>query len=123
MDAIARAVIVYLLLLMIFRIAGKRTLAQITTFDLVLTLIISDAVRQAVVTADSLLANAFLLVSGLVGFDILTALLKQRCSCLDRLIDRTSLALIEEGRQHRESMERRRIGQNDIIQAARARFG
>ena len=44
MDTIIRACFVYGLLLLIFRISGKRTLAQVTTFDLVLTLIISEAI-------------------------------------------------------------------------------
>ncbi|MEX2284304.1 MAG: YetF domain-containing protein [Gemmatimonadota bacterium] len=123
MDAITRAVIVYLLLLLIFRIAGKRTLAQITTFDLVLTLIISEAVQQAMVDADNSMTNAFLLVIGLVGFDILISLVKERSPWLDRLIEGTPLVLIEKGKQHPKYMQRERIAENDILHAARARFG
>jgi uncharacterized membrane protein YcaP (DUF421 family) len=43
-DSVFRAVATYLFLMLIFRISGKRSLAQITTFDLVLLLIISEAV-------------------------------------------------------------------------------
>ena len=123
MDAITRSVIVYLLLLIIFRIAGKRTLSQITTFDLVLTLIISEAVQQALVDSDNSMTNAFLLVIALVGFDILISLVKERSPFLDRLIEGTPLVLIEKGKLHRKYMQRERISENDIIHAARARFG
>lgn len=42
MDAVLRAVAIYVALLVIFRISGKRTLAQITTFDFVLLLIVGE---------------------------------------------------------------------------------
>ena len=123
MDAITRAVIVYLLLLIIFRIAGKRTLSQITTFDLVLTLIISEAVQQALVDSDNSMTNAFLLVIGLVGFDILVSLVKQRSPLIDRLIEGTPLVLVENGKLHPKYLKMERIDENEIIHAARSRLG
>ena len=123
MDAITRAAIVYLLLLIIFRIAGKRTLSQITTFDLVLTLIISEAVQQALVGSDGSLTNALLLVIGLVGFDILVSIAKDRSPKLDRLIEGTPLVLVENGKLHHKYLKRERIDENEIIHAARSRFG
>ena len=123
MDAITRSVIVYLLLLIIFRIAGKRTLSQITTFDLVLTLIISEAVQQALVDSDNSMTNAFLLVIALVGFDILVSLVKQRSPLIDRLIEGTPLVLIENGKLHYKYLKRERIDENEIMHAARSRLG
>jgi uncharacterized membrane protein YcaP (DUF421 family) len=123
MDAITRSVIVYLLLLIIFRIAGKRTLSQITTFDLVLTLIISEAVQQALVDSDNSMTNAFLLVIALVGFDILVSLVKQRSPWLDRLIEGTPLVLVEGGKLHHKYLQRERIDENEIMHAARSRLG
>jgi uncharacterized membrane protein YcaP (DUF421 family) len=63
MDSVLRALAVYAVLLLVFRIAGKRSLAQITTFDAVLLLIISEAVQQALVDGDESMSNAFLLGS------------------------------------------------------------
>jgi uncharacterized membrane protein YcaP (DUF421 family) len=123
MDAITRSVIVYLLLLIIFRIAGKRTLSQITTFDLVLTLIISEAVQQALVDSDNSMTNAFLLVIGLVGFDILVSLVKQRSPLIDRLIEGTPLVLVENGKPHPKYLKMERIDEAEIIHAARSRLG
>ena len=44
MEAVVRAAAVYALLLVLFRITGKRSLSQITTFDFILLLIISEAI-------------------------------------------------------------------------------
>ncbi len=123
MDAIVRAVVVYLMLLAIFRIAGKRTLSQATTFDLVLTLIISESIQQALVDSDGSMTNAFLIVVGLVGFDIIVSVAKDRWPRLDRLIEGTPLVLMENGRLHRKFMQRERVAETEIVQAARARFG
>ena len=52
MDSLTRGAAVYLVLLLIFRIAGRRTLAQMTSFDLVLLLIISEATQNAMIGDD-----------------------------------------------------------------------
>lgn len=123
MDSIFRAVFVYLALLLIFRIAGKRTLSDTTTFDLVLTLIISEAVQQALVDSDNSLTNAMLLVIALVGFDILMSLAKQRSPLIAKLIEGTPLVLIEKGKKHPQYMKRERVDESEIMQAARHSHG
>ena len=52
MDTVIRSAVVYLFMLVVFRISGKRSLSQITTFDFVLLLIISEATQQALVGND-----------------------------------------------------------------------
>jgi uncharacterized membrane protein YcaP (DUF421 family) len=119
MDTILRATFVFFMLLVIFQIAGKRTLAQITTFDLVLTLIISEAIQEALVDSDHSLTNALLLVITLVGLDIGLSLLKMRSRCLDRLIEGVPVVVVEEGALHRDRMEWERVDREDILEAAR----
>lgn len=46
MEMVLRAAAIYLILLIIFKIAGRRTLMQLTNFDLILLLIISEATQQ-----------------------------------------------------------------------------
>ena len=70
MFSVLRGVLVYFFLLVIFRISGKRTISQITTFDFVLLLIISEVVQQAMIANDNSMINAALLVITLVGLDI-----------------------------------------------------
>jgi uncharacterized membrane protein YcaP (DUF421 family) len=120
MDTILRAVFVFFLLLVIFRIAGRRTLAQITTFDLVLTLIISEAIQGALLnSSDHSLTNAFLLVVTLVGLDIGLSLLKMRSQRLERLIEGVPVVIVEEGVLHQDRMERERVDRGDLLEAAR----
>ncbi|STV27280.1 membrane protein [Klebsiella pneumoniae] len=52
MEMVLRAAAIYLILLIIFKIAGRRTLMQLTNFDLILLLIISEATQQAMLSTD-----------------------------------------------------------------------
>ncbi len=119
MDAIVRAAAVYLFLLVLFRLSGKRTLAEVTTFDLILTLIISEAIQQALIATDNSLTNGLLIVVTLVGLDILISAVKQRFPRVDRFLEGVPVTILEEGSLQRESMQRERVDEQDILQAAR----
>jgi uncharacterized membrane protein YcaP (DUF421 family) len=70
MDAVLRAVVIYFVLLILFRIAGRRTLSEMTMFDFVLALIIGEATQQALVGQDFSVTNAVLVVTTLLFLDI-----------------------------------------------------
>jgi uncharacterized membrane protein YcaP (DUF421 family) len=123
MESVIRAAVVYTVLLVLFRIAGKRSLAEITSFDLVLLLIISEATQQAMLDDDNSMTNALLIVSTLVGMNILISVLTTRWKRLDRLIEDVPLVILEDGRPIREHMLKERIDENDILEAARSLQG
>lgn len=123
MDAILRGVVVYLLLLIIFRIAGRRSLAEITTFDLVLTLIISESIQQALIDGDDSLTNAFLVVIALIGTDILLSQVKLRWPRVEHVLQGLPLVILEHGKPLTERMNRERVDEQDILHAAREQEG
>jgi uncharacterized membrane protein YcaP (DUF421 family) len=122
-DAVIRAAAMYFILIVVFRITGKRALAQITTFDFVLLLVISEATQQAMTGSDFSVTEAFLIILTLTALDIGLSLLKQRSKKIDRLVDSTPLLLIENGKIHQERMDHARIDRNDILSSARAQDG
>ena len=69
MDSVIRAAIVYGFVRLVFRIAGKRSVAEITTFDFVLLLIISETTQTALVKNDNSITNAMILIVTIVGLD------------------------------------------------------
>ena len=123
MDTVFRALAVYAILLIIFRISGKRSLAQITTFDLVLTLIISEAIQQALVDSDNSMTNAIILVLTLVATDIGLSLAKQRWGAFERIVEGTPVILLEQGHLHEARMRAERVGPEEILGAAREAHG
>jgi len=119
MDAVLRALVVYFVLLIIFRIAGNRTLAQMTSFDLILLLIISETIQQALIGSDQSITHALLLVLTLVGAAVLLSLLKQKSPTLERLLEGAPVVIIEKGQVHQERMDKMRVDEADIMEAAR----
>lgn len=123
MGSILRATVVYVILLVIFRVAGKRTLSQVSTFDFVLLLIISESIQQALVNNDNSMTNALLLVLTLIGLNIIFSILKQRWPQVDRISEGLPVLVYSRGRPHREAMRKERIGEEDIMHAARTIHG
>ncbi|EYB68526.1 hypothetical protein DEIPH_ctg021orf0037 [Deinococcus phoenicis] len=119
MDAVLRSAAIYLFLLLIFRLSGKRTLAQITTFDMILLLIISEVTQQAMIGDDFSVTQALLAITTLVGLDVGLSLWKQRSPKLERLIDSVPVLILEHGRPIPERMKQLRIDESDILDAAR----
>lgn len=119
MDSVFRALAVYGFLLVIFRITGKRSLAQITTFDAIVLLIISEAVQQALIDSDESMTNAFLLVVTLMTADVVMSLLSTRSNRVDKLLNDVPLVLIDDGELQHERMKKSRVTPDDILENAR----
>ena len=123
MDAVLRAAAIYLILMVIFRVAGQRSLAQITTFDFVLLLIIGEATQQALLGEDFSVTNAVIVIVTLVGIDIALSLWKQRSGRVERLLDGVPIIILENGRPFKDRMDKARVDETDILSAARASQG
>ena len=123
MDAVLRALVIYLVILVIFRASGKRTLAQITTFDFVLLLICGEATQQGLLGDDFSVTNALLVVSTLVGVDVGLSFVKEKAPRVARAIDSLPLVVLENGAVIQERMDRARIDEDDILAAGRQSQG
>ena len=123
MDAIVRGFMVYLFLLILFRIAGRRTLGNLTNFDFVLLLIISEATQNAMIGNDYSMMNGFLVILTLVGLDIVLSFMKQRFPMMERYVDGLPLVLVDQGRPLKELMNRARVDEQDILASAREKHG
>lgn len=123
MDSVFRAAAVYLILLVILRIAGKRTLAQITVFDFILVLIISEATQQALLGDDFSVTAAAVVIATLVLLDIALSVLKQNSERVDQIIDDIPVVIVDNGKLLLDRMQRARIDEQDILVAARELHG
>lgn len=123
MTTIFRAAIIYVALLLIFRLLGRRALAQITTFDFVLLLIISETTQQAMIGDDFSITNAVLCILTLVTLDLGLSLWKRRWPRLERYVEGMPLVIVENGVPLRERMKKARVDEQDVMTAARATQG
>ncbi|HZH42937.1 MAG TPA: YetF domain-containing protein [Lysobacter sp.] len=123
MESVLRALVVYAFLLVVFRIAGKRTLAQSTNFELVLLLIISETIQEALVDQDHSVTNAFLLVLTMVATSLGLSLIKQRWPAVSKWLDGLPVAVIRGGKPDRELMRELRVDDDEVVSAARRQEG
>lgn len=123
MDAILRAATIYVGIFIILRATGKRSLAEITTFDFVLLLIISEATQQGMLGEDFSLTTAFLAVITLVGIDLGLSLITYRSPVLDKIVNGVPVVLVVDGEPLRDRMLKVRVNDDDIMEQARLNQG
>lgn len=123
MDAVLRAGSIYFILLLIFRVSGKRTLAQITTFDFILLLIVGEATQQGLLGDDFSVTNAILVVLTLVGIDVVLSEVKERFPRFSRATESLPVIVVQDGELIEERMRLARIDESDILSAGRERHG
>jgi uncharacterized membrane protein YcaP (DUF421 family) len=119
MESIIRGLVVYFFLFLVFRVAGKRTLSEISSFDLVLLLIISETTQQALVGRDHSMTNGALLVLTLAAADIGLSLLKQWFPPAEPWIDGVPLVIVWDGKPLKDRMNQERVDEADVLEAAR----
>ena len=123
MDMVLRALAIYLILMVVFKIAGRRTLLQMTSFDLILLLIISEATQQALLGNDFSLTGAMLTIVTLIVVDMLFGLLKKYFPSADDFLDNTPVILVENGYLFQDKMKKADISCDDILLTARVDHG
>ncbi len=123
METVLRAIAIYLFLLLVFRISGKRTLSQMHPFDMVLLLIIGDSVSQGLMGDDFSITTALLLVTTLVLMELLLSFIKQKSKLADRWLDDVPMIVVEDGKPLPDRMKRARVDASEVLEAARILHG
>src|SRR5688500_16535699 len=118
MNPVLRGLVVYLFVYVVFRIMGKRSLAEITTFDFVLLLIISETTTNALVGEDYSLLTCFIMVSTLVSLDLLFTFLKEKSKWFQKVSEGCPLILVDNGKFLRKRMEKTQVDEDDILEQA-----
>ena len=119
MESVLRATAIYVVLLIVFRIAGRRTLSEMTSFDFVLLLIIGEATQQALLGEDFSLTNAFLVIITLLAIDVGMSLWKQHSEAANRIIEGVPTILVDHGRPLKALMDKARVREEEVLEAAR----
>lgn len=97
-EKIVRCAIVYAFLLVVFRVMGKRQLGQMTAFDLIVLLIISELVQNAMIGADNSVTGGLISVTTLVLLNAGVAWVTYRHKPAERLVEHAPTILVRHGR-------------------------
>ena len=115
----ARTVVVYAALLLGLRLAGKRQLGQMTPFDMVVILLIANAVQNAMVGTDTSVTGGLIAAGVLIVGNYGIALARERVPLLRRAVEGTPTLLINDGKFVGEHLKREGLDEDEVMMAIR----
>jgi uncharacterized membrane protein YcaP (DUF421 family) len=118
-EKIVRTVAVYVILAVLLRVAGKRDLAAFNTFDLVVMLLLSNVVQNAIIGDDNSLWGGAIAAAILVGVNALMVRLTVWSTWLVRVFEGTPTVLVRDGRYDEGALRREGLRKADVVAALR----
>lgn len=116
---VLRAVIIYVVFFIGLRLFGKRELGQFTTFDLVLVLLVANALQPAITGPDNSVTGGAMIVAILLVFNRGVAMLRSRWPWFDHLIEPPPTVVVQDGKLIKESLEKEGLSDDDVQMAIR----
>jgi len=118
-SIVARTAIVYVALLLGLRLAGKREMGQMTPFDLVVILLIANAVQNAMVGPDTSVTGGLIAAGVLIVGNYGVAEARERLPWLRRAVEGTPTLLISNGEFVSQHLRREGIDEDEVVMAIR----
>ena len=118
-SIVARTAIVYAALLLGLRLAGKREIGQMTPFDLVVILLIANAVQNAMVGPDTSVTGGLIAAALLIGANVVLARARERIPFLRRAVEGTPTLLVHDGQFIAGHLKGEGIDENEVLMAMR----
>ena len=119
LNVVARTAIIYLALLVGLRLTGKRQVGQFTPFDLLLLLLLSNAVQNAMVGPDTSVGGGLIAAGTLFAANGIVAAISRRSRRAAKVVEGTATLLIRHGQVIQESLDREGISEEDLRRALR----
>ncbi|MEO5629488.1 MAG: YetF domain-containing protein [Thermomonas sp.] len=116
---VLRSIVIYVLVIVLVRLSGKRAVGQFTPFDLVLVILIGNAVQNGINGGDNSLTGAAIMASTLIVLNYLVALLTARHRSFEKIVEGEPVVLARDGQVFKQVLRRELISQHDFDEALR----
>jgi uncharacterized membrane protein YcaP (DUF421 family) len=118
-EKVLRTVAVYGGVLVLLRVAGKRDLAQLNSFDLVVLLLLSNVVQNAIIGNDNSLFGGLFGAVVLFAVNMVVVHYARRSDALDRLLEGGAITLVRNGELDHDAVRRLELREAEVITAIR----
>jgi uncharacterized membrane protein YcaP (DUF421 family) len=118
-EFVARAIIVYVFLLVILRLTGKRQVGQLAPFDLVMLLVLSNAVQNSMNGGDNSITGGVILVCTLIGINWFVGWMTFRSKRLEALVEGRPILLVHDGHVDQRAMRKVQLTMHELDAALR----
>ena len=118
-EFIVRGLAVYLLLLVMVRLSGHRTVGQFTPFDLLVVMLLSEAVSNSLNGGDESLVGGLIAAATLVAINGLVAFSSSRSAGFEKLVDGSAVLIGRDGQFFDKVVRKCRLSESDLDEALR----
>ena len=115
MEKILRPIVVYLALVVLLRIFGKRELAQLNPFDLVVLLSLSNTVQNAIIGNDNSVSGGLIGAFTLLAINYLVVRFLFRHRRLDQIVEGKPTTLIDQGKVVQKNLSRELLTHSELL--------
>ena len=119
MDLALRSIVVFFFVFMLTRVIGRRELSSLEPFDLILLIVLGDAVQQSLTQDDYSVTGAFIVISTIAVLQVGVSYLNFRVPRLRTLLDGEPIVVVQDGKVIEGNAKRERLTLEDIAEAAR----
>jgi uncharacterized membrane protein YcaP (DUF421 family) len=119
MDLVIRATVVFFFILLVTRIAGRRELAELEPFDLILLVVLGDLVQQGITQSDASVTGTLIVISTIGLLSVAVSWVSFRSRRVRLLTAGEPLVLVQEGRPIERNLRRERITLEEVQEEAR----
>jgi uncharacterized membrane protein YcaP (DUF421 family) len=119
MDIVLRAAFLYAFVIVVMRVIGRRELSSMTPFDLVLLIVLGDAIQQGLTQDDYSVTGAVLAVATIASLQVFTSYLSFRSSRARKVLEGEPLVVIDHGEIVQHNLKRERMTEDEVAEEMR----
>ena len=119
MDIVLRAVVLYVFVIFVMRVIGRRELSSMTPFDLVLLIILGDAIQQGLTQDDYSVTGAILAVATIAALQVFTSYLSFRSQRARKVLEGEPIVIVERGEFVEHNLKRERMTADEVAEEMR----
>src|SRR5919206_4165630 len=119
MDIVLRAIVLYAFVVLVMRVMGRRELSSMTPFDLVLLIILGDAIQQGLTQDDYSVTGAILAVATIASLQVFTSYLSYKSRRARKALEGEPIVLIERGAIVQHNLQRERMTEDEVAEEMR----
>jgi uncharacterized membrane protein YcaP (DUF421 family) len=119
MDLVLRAIFLYIFVFAITRVIGRRELASLAPFDIILLIVAGDAIQQGLTQDDYSVTGAVLVVGTFAILTLLTSYLSFKFRRLRPLLEGEPIVIVQDGKLLERNMKRERVTAEEVAEEAR----
>jgi len=119
MDIALRAIVLYVFIVFVLRVVGRRELSSLSAVDLVVLIVLGDAIQQGLTQDDYSVTGAVIAVSTIAAMQVLSSYLSFRSKPVRKVLEGQPIVIVQDGSMIEDNLARERLTEDEIAEEMR----